>query len=525
MSYLTTWWGRTLIAFCGGLLMFVAFSPRDLWPFALTSLMMLFLGLAGVEKKRHGFIISSGWGAGLFLPLLTWVGEFVGAGPWVALALVIAAYSGLIGLFSVVLNQFRESWWWFAPIVVTVEALRSAFPFGGFPWGRVAFSQIGSPYLNLASLGGAPLVSFGVCLTASGLAATLLNFRTLKNITAVKLLTPALIISFFVPLLGFALQPSVTERNSANSYLTVAAIQGNVPRLGLDFNAQRRAVLDNHVRETQVLAADVQAGKVPKPDLVFWPENASDIDPFANSDAAESISLAAKEIGVPILVGTVLQNNNRPSNTILVWNPLNGPQARYDKQIIQPFGEYLPWRSFFRLFSTYADRAGNFKPGNSNGTVHVSANDHPIIVGIATCWEVAFDRGPREGANNGAQLLFVPTNNATFGKTEMSYQQLAMSQLRAIEHGKAVVIAATSGVSAIVDPNGTIKEKTGIFTADYLVNRIPLHTAPTIATRIGPLPQLLAVIAVIGGFLAIGISRAGISGSRRRSTVVAPVKL
>ena len=72
--------------------------------------------------------------------------------------------------------------------------------------------------------------------------------------------------------------------------VTIAVVQGNVPRLGLDFNAQRRAVLDYHVRETERLADDVAAGRTPRPDLVIWPENSSDIDPLENPDAAAVVT-------------------------------------------------------------------------------------------------------------------------------------------------------------------------------------------------------------------------------------------
>ena len=160
--------------------------------------------------------------------------------------------------------------------------------------------------------------------------------------------------------------------------ITVAAVQGNVPRLGLEFNAQRRAVLDNHVRETVRLAEDVRAGRAPQPAFVIWPENSSDIDPLANRDACEQISDAAAAINAPILVGGVVAapgyspDNPVATNTVIVWNPGTGPAERHDKQIVQPFGEYLPWRSFFRHLSSYADRAGYFVPGTGNGVVHAA---------------------------------------------------------------------------------------------------------------------------------------------------------
>ena len=186
----------------------------------------------------------------------------------------------------------------------------------------------------------------------------------------------------------------------------MAAVQGNVPRLGLEFNAQRRAVLDNHVRETIRLADDVRAGRAPQPMFVIWPENSSDIDPLANPDAKAEISAAAAAIGAPILVGGVVAaarlhpDNPISNNSVIVWNPQTGPADRHDKQIVQPFGEYLPWRSFFRHLSSYADRAGYFVPGSGNGVVHAAG----VPVGVATCWEVIFDRAARESVRSGAQI-------------------------------------------------------------------------------------------------------------------------
>ena len=107
----------------------------------------------------------------------------------------------------------------------------------------------------------------------------------------------------------------------------VAIIQGNVPRLGLDFNEQRRAVLDNHVKATIALAAQVADGKAKRPDLVVWPENSSDIDPLQNADASQEISAAANDIGAPILVGAVLRTD-KPSdikNAGILWQPGTGP--------------------------------------------------------------------------------------------------------------------------------------------------------------------------------------------------------
>jgi apolipoprotein N-acyltransferase len=286
--------------------------------------------------------------------------------------------------------------------------------------------------------------------------------------------------------------------------VTVAVIQGNVPRLGLDFNAQRRAVLDNHVKETLQLAADVAAGKLAKPDLVIWPENSSDIDPLRNADAAAQIERAAQAVDVPILVGAVLQNpdGQTTSNSALVWEPGVGVVERADKRRVQPFGEYMPWREFFRLFSSYVDRAGYFVPGTGPGVVDIAGTK----VGVTICWEVAFDDLVESSVENGAQVLAVPSNNATFGFTQMTYQQMAMSQVRSVEHDRTSIIATTSGVSATIDPDGTVTQSTRQFTPAVLVNQTELRDTVTLATRLGAVPE--GVLVALGvGAVAVAVSR------------------
>ena len=134
---------------------------------------------------------------------------------------------------------------------------------------------------------------------------------------------------------------------------------------------------------------------------------------------------------------------------MIVWNPKTGPADRYDKRIVQPFGEYLPWRGFFRHLSGLADWAGYIVPGKGTGVVHAAG----VPVGVATCWEVIFDRALRDSVRNGAQVLAVPANNANFNQT-MSEQQLAFSKVRAVELDRYVVVASNVGISALVTPDG-----------------------------------------------------------------------
>lgn len=501
---------RTMCAVLAGVAMWAASAPRDWWFLAVVSLGVLFAVLhAGPVRKRVGAWLGFVYGLAFFLPLLPWIGVYVGPLPWVALSVALALYLALFGVLAVVLCRLPVPPVWFALTWVLIEAARSSFPFGGFPWGRAAFTQVDGPLLPLASAVGAPGVSAAVALFGASVAwliQILVQRRrgTIAGGSAVRPALIAVVVALLGPIAAIALTPATIDRNVAASSVKVAAIQGNVPRLGLDFNAQRRAVLDNHVRQTLRLADAIRAGQAERPDFVAWPENSSDISPLTNADAAAEISAASEAVGAPILVGSLVANpDGRPTNSVLVWDGNRGPVDRYDKHIVQPFGEYLPWRPFFRLFSSYADMAGNFRPGSGPAVAQVPTQSGDLPVGVATCWEIAFDRAANAAVDDGARILYVPTNNATFGRTEMTYQQLAMSRFRAVEHGRAVVVPATSGASAIVEPDGTVTAESEIFTPAILTARLPLQDQKTLASRLGEWPQTVMIVIAAGGLLVV----------------------
>ncbi|MGX1810129.1 apolipoprotein N-acyltransferase [Nocardia sp. NPDC055321] len=511
-----------LCAVLAGLLLFASFPPRTLWFLAPVGIAILTLTVRGNGRLRGGFGYGMLAGLAFFLPLLPWTGIYVGPVPWIGLSTALAVYVGLFGLLVRLVGRLPGWPLWVALMWSFTEWGRSSFPFGGFPWGRLAFGQADGWYLPYAMIGGAPVVSFAVALTGAGLAACavwLLEARSTSGdpvgpnppgtggsrpISWNRIVAAAMLVAI-VPITGVILRTALPSPEDGNRPITVAAIQGSVPRLGLDFNAQRRAVLDNHVKRTEELARAVAAGQAPQPDVVVWPENSSDIDPLRNADAGALIRQASRDIKAPILVGAVLVNDDRTTtNSVMVWTA-DGPAERHDKKIIQPFGEYLPMRSFFRLFSEYADRAGYFVPGNGDGVVHVdpAGGGAPVAIGVATCYEVAFDRAFQDAMRAGAQLLTVPSNNATFGDSEMTYQQLAMSRVRAVEHGRAVVVSVTTGVSAIITADGVIQQRTEQFVPAALVASVPLRTDSTLATRIGPAPErILCILAAVAAVAA-----------------------
>ncbi|MFC4947774.1 apolipoprotein N-acyltransferase [Pseudonocardia sp. GCM10023141] len=500
---------RIIGAVGSGVLLYVSFPPRTMWWLALPAFAVFAVVVHG-RRARAGF--GYGWlfGMGFLLPLLTWIGELVGPVPWVALVVLESLFVGLAGLGMALVSRLPAAPLWAAAVWVAGEALRGRVPFGGLPWGRAGFGQPDGPFLPVAAIGGVPLLSFVTVL--AGLALGELLRRVVTRDGGVRgFVTPAVLAALAMVTGPLAALVPATPSPKPERTVTIAAVQGNVPRLGLDFNAQRRAVLDNHVNETLKLAADVAAGTKPKPDLVIWPENSSDIDPLQNADAAAQIDRAARAVGVPILVGAVLRNPDgiTTSNSALVWQAGVGVVERNDKRRVQPFGEYMPWRSFFRMFSSYVDRAGYFVPGDGPGAVDMAG----VRVGVTICWEVAFDDLVDDSVDAGAEVLAVPSNNATFGFTEMTYQQMAMSRVRSVEHDRSSIVVTTSGVSGTILPNGTVTASTRQFTPDVLVDRTVLKDTTTLATRWRSAPEwvlvALGVLAMAAGVVSRRRARAG----------------
>lgn len=506
-------------AAAAGALLAISFPPVGLWWTALPAIALLVVVLSPLRgtapRARTGALVGFVTGLVFFLLLVPWVGLYVGAYAAWGLSVVEALYLAAFGAGATVILRAGLSpgsragsrivgaalgiagWWslW--------EWIRSSWPWGGFPWGRLAFGQPDGPFLALAGVGGVPLLGFVVAAIGAvlGIAVVLIadgrvrsGRRPLIGLAAV--LVVALAGTVASTALALSRDEGTATDTDAGETINVVAIQGNVPRLGLDFNAQRRAVLENHLRVTAEFADEVDAGLATSPDLVLWPENASDISPLADRRAGAQISALSRRLDAPILVGTVLPTGQEreATNSYLVWDGRgDDPVAdRHDKKFIQPFGEWLPLRAPLEKLFPIARSAGHFIPGDGDGLVTAAGVD----LGVAICFEIAFDAAARDPVANGAQILTVPTNNATFGRSPMTYQQLAMSRVRAVEHHVPVVIAATSGVSAIIAPDGTVQQETGIFEPAVLAAQIEVGGAGTVATRLGGIPQ--AVCCLIG---------------------------
>ncbi|HEX5525233.1 MAG TPA: apolipoprotein N-acyltransferase [Pedococcus sp.] len=511
---------RAALSLAAGLALALAFPTHNLYWLAPVGVALLSTAVLGASWRLAGPL---GLTAGLafFVPTLSWSGVYVGALPWIALcvlqSLYIAAMTALTAAVQrpLLATRLRPLAYAAVPVFwVLQETARSHTPFGGFPWARLAFSQADSPLAHLAAYAGAPgvtaaVASLGVLLHAG---VSLLLRRAGRGahtpgpVRSAPVLAGALVAVAVVP----ALAAPLLNPPTGGRPVDVMFVQGNVPRPGLEFNAERRQVLDNHVQET--LRGAVAAG--PAPTLVVWPENASDIDPLRNPDADAAIRSAVDVVGAPILLGAVLREPSPMiSNVSLFYRPGGGEPERYVKQHPVPFAEYIPFRSFFRTFSDKVDLVtADFTAGDRPGAFRVPTPAGAPYWAIPTiCFEVAYDDLMREATlqpGRQANILVVQTNNATFGYTAESEQQFAISRLRAIEHGRSVVHVSTVGVSAFIRPDGSYEDKTSLFTAAAAHGRPVVREAVTVSDRIGDAPEYVAAgLAVLLAGLALRARR------------------
>jgi apolipoprotein N-acyltransferase len=464
---------RAATGAASGVLVALGFPPYShawLLPIGLGALM----AVTPPRRGRAGFLVGFAFGLGFMLPLLRWI-TVIGDDAWIALAALEAIFYGGMGTAWAWLRPAR---WWplgFAACWVAAEELRALVPLGGLPWGRLAFGLVDTPAVRYGRLGGTALVAFATVLAVALVVDTAVRRRA-DRVAAISLALVAVLA------VGAVLMPVGIA--GPGRQVTVAAVQGNVPGRGMNPFAERRVVLDNHVAATRQLAAEVAAGTVPRPDFVVWPENSTDIDPFGDAAVRAEIDSAVRAIDVPTLVGAVIAgpDSQHVENVGIVWDPRTGPGERYVKRHVVPFGEYIPFRGILTRFITRLRQIPlDFARGSSPGVLDLG----PARIGDVICFEVAYDGLVRDVVDGGAQLLVVQTNNATYTGTGQLAQQFAISRYRALETGRTVVVAATSGISGIVAPDGSVVTASSPGTRALIVSKVQLGTSRTLGVRYG----------------------------------------
>ncbi|MGO0577863.1 apolipoprotein N-acyltransferase [Ornithinimicrobium panacihumi] len=492
---------RLLLATLGGLALFLSFPGTDAWPLALVGTAALALATAGASL-RVGLLAGLLLGLCWFTPMFTWASTYAGAMPWIAMSLASACYPAALGLVAAWLQRGGAV----RPFVVAgawvlMEYARSVTPFGGFPWARLGFGQADSPMLALVRWVGVPGLGFAVAL-AGGLLA----------LAAQRVLEPGRVdlrraAGAAVVALALVLAPLAIPRPTDGESVRVAAVQGDVPEgFTRTLTAEPGTMLARYTEMTTALARDVETGAAAYPDLVLWPEGASDMDPLrpdGSPEATRRIMGAVDAIDAPVVLGaTSRRGTDAPHNMALSYLPGEGLDETYTKIYLAPFGEKMPLRPLMRQLSPWVDRITDFVAGSEVGVMPVPLRDgREVLLGLGICFEVVVDPAMHDLVRGGADLVAVPTSNAWFGDGDQAAQHLAASRVRAVELGRSVVHISNVGVSGLITPDGTVHEGTGLFTSALLLDELPLRTEVTPAVHLSRWVPLAAAVVVLLGLL------------------------
>jgi len=479
-----------------------AFPPAQLRFVAFAALVPFLLSLRQATV-RDGAVAGAAFGLAFMGVLIGWI-SIVGWIAWAALVfaqmLFYAGFGALAALLGRAGPVARVLGW---PLVFTgFELARSRFPLGGFEWGVLGSSQEAVSTLTpLARAGGVFAISIALVAINALLSEAIAARRKRNAVLAVALAAAGAIAPAMMPLGAVA--------NSGT--IDVAMVQGNVPRgyfAGLRrgrVGPEDEIIIANHLRLTDTLAAN-------PPELVIWPENALDRDPFTDQEARRAIVDATAATGAPLLVGAII-DGPRPGtffNANLLFDEGGRLLGRYDKMKLVPFGEYVPWQWTRSVVPALSAIGSDGIPGDEP----VVLNANGTQIGAVICFESSRAELVRRFVERGAEMIVVSTNNATFERTPLARQHLALSRMRAVETGRPVLHAAISGISAIIQPDGSIVQQAGLFRPAILRQRIQTTSGLTPYVAYGATIELAYGIgAAVAAIVALLFIR------RRPSTV------
>jgi apolipoprotein N-acyltransferase len=455
---------RLIASIAAGAIVAWSFGPNHWWG-AILGFAILLVALDSKPRKTR-LKLTVAFALTFFAFHVQWV-SVLGNDAWFGLV-VLCTLPWL--LFALLPIDSKSKWFYLQPaaLVILLEAIRASWPWGGFPWGLLAYSQLDGPLVKLSTLGGQAMVSGVVVICA----AALIKLAKQRSFTAV--LTVAI----------FILTARSVDIMTSSEAVTLSAIQGNVPRVGNELSVQRAAVLNNHIKTTELLLTDIASGKTASPDLIVWPESGTDIDPLAPGIAADEINALAKLSDIPMLIGATTWSGSDaqstgPTNSGILWTQ-SGPGQIYSKNHLVPFGEYVPFRDILANLITRFDQIPNdFVPGEGPGVFNIANKQ----IGDVICFEVAYANHIYATVSAGAQVMVVQTNNATYGNTSQPEQQFAITRFRAIETQRAFLVASTSGISGLIQNDGSVSQRTNQFEAAIVTGTAPLIDDQTFSTK------------------------------------------
>ena len=463
------WWpghSAVLRGVLAGVLLAGSMPPRSAWYLAPVGAAVLTWGLVSLAARQR-FVVGVWAGLAFFVPTLGWLTGFHPAG----FAAVLVLQVLLFAVAMLLVDPRPERWWTVPATLVALEAVRSRFPFGGFPLPGIALGQLDGPFAGAAPLGGSLLV---VALTTGAGAALPGVVLSSRRVRALVPVTAAVVSSVAGVLLA------APAGDSAGS-LRAVLVQGGGPRGIPAVVSDADAVTERQFR----LSEDLPDGL----DLVLWPESSLGVTgPIAEADEGRRVAELARRTGATVVAGLSESYPSGFRNAAVAWDPSGRIVDRYEKVHRVPFGEYIPARALFeRLSDMTALVPRDAIPGRGPGLLDTAAGP----LGVVISYEVFFSDRVRDAVTDGGQIVLVPTNAASYTTEEVPATEVAAARMRAVEFDRAVLQAAPTGYTAVVSPGGEVVTRGGLGTPEVLGATVPLRTGMTPYARTGDLPVLL----------------------------------
>jgi len=505
----------------------LGFEPYNLW-WLVPVAVAVFVCVNLVSTPKVGLLRGYLFGLGFNIVAFHWV-DVLGVSVVLVFAVWLAVWYAIVGL---VISLTRKTpAWGFAGVATWMGAewACARWPFGGFGWGRLAYTASDTPINGLFPIISVTGVSFLIVTTGFLLAWVARRgwaWRTMKGTESDGGSTPALRPSRTV-LVPAALTATIILVSGVGGLLArgydpppdtrtviAAVVQGNVPGSGITALGPIYTVENNHLAETIILAAKVRTNQVPQPDFVVWPENSTATDPYTDKRTQTIINLAVDAARAPIFVGAITEGPGEDERqTVGLWWTDAGVTDTYAKRNLVPFGEWVPFKSIMvKLVPELSYVGAQSVPGTKPGVVMGQAGGVPLRVGDLICFEVAYDSTvddmlTGDTAIGGAQVVVVQTSNAMFTGTDQMVQQDAITRIRAMEARREILVATTNSLAGLIDSHGQIVYEAGLRTSDAQVFTVPTRTTLTPAVKYRGFIDLASVIVPLLGAAGVLIFR------------------
>ena len=464
----------------GGILYFLSFPPFDFWYLIFPALYLFYYSLLTKEKSfLSGFI----FGCVAYGVILLGI-QSIGLEAWIPLTILMGSMYGLFAkLFSFLNVKSENNFYVLLSALAIFDLLRAYFPFGGFPWGFpstvLLTGPIDSPiffgmhlyFKNFGPTGSSLLIQSFPLIIALGVLSKNKQRNYFKNYIIFSLI-------IFTIIIFNLLVSDYQNTQIESSELNITIVQGNSPCPGAKNRCsnERQRIYDSHLSQTQSLDG--------KFDLVVWPESSTGFnnDPGIHTRVQNDITTEATRLDSYFLIGGDRPVENQYFENYGIFINKDGEIVdQYLKQHPVPFGEYIPFRKYLEWIPPLALVPRDMVKGDGQKIFMV--NDTKISTVIS--FEGSFQRYIRNSVQDGAELVVILTNQASYGESGMSDQFILMSRANAISNERPIVHAAITGKSAFIDYNGKVISKTELFETETLTEKLEVSKAETPYSKYG----------------------------------------